>query len=102
MDIMGKLENKTKEILKKIKDEEAEFIMQLSAANVITDQIGEFNNIDILIKLKEDIEIRLRKFEIMEKCQEAVQKELFDKFDKYSCIKKDKWYLELKSGVTKK
>lgn len=24
------------------------------------------------------------------------QKELFDKFDKYACIKNDKWYLDFK------
>lgn len=26
----------------------------------------------------------------------TARKELFDKFDKYACIKNDKWYLELK------
>lgn len=46
--------------------------------------------------VERDFDCPQAEYEMLKHCWKSAQKEIFDKFDKYACIKNDKWYLDLK------
>jgi hypothetical protein len=55
----------------------------------------------VILKVKGHHLVDDREIEIGEILIKRTQEEIFDKFDKYSCIKNDKWYLDFKKEKLK-